>query len=77
MCSCLMAAMHTEESCAIAVLTSWTIKQLAPIAFQLFVSRDALLLLFTGASLALSIHFPFLGAAGLWVCHHAVSTTTK
>ncbi len=72
-----MAAMNKEESCAIAVLTSWTIKKLAPIAFQLFVSRDALLLMFTGASLAMSIHLSFLGAAGLWVCHRAVSTTPK
>ena len=77
MCSCLIAAINKEESCAIAVLTSWTIKKLAPITFQLFVSRNALLLLFTGTSLALSIHLPFLGAAGFWVCHLGVSTTPK
>ena len=59
------------------VLTSWPVEQFTPIAFQLFVCRNAILLLFAGASFPITSHLSFLRAAGLWICWCTLGPPTK
>lgn len=43
-----------------SIHTSWSVKQFASVAFQLFVCRNAILLLFAGASFPITGHLSFL-----------------